>query len=81
MVLDLSIEKARGPVAGLKVQVGLPGLRRKKQMQEGEGLFVPCFGERRMQQSCKILGRAGACGLRYRWVAKGVGQGLAGTNH
>ena len=68
-------------IAECKAQVGLPGARRKRETRDRERIFLPCFGGRRTQQSCEILGRARACGLGYRWLAKDVWQGLGGTSH
>lgn len=57
MVFDLSI-------AGQKVEMGFPGPKRKGRYREGEGLFLPCFGGRRVQQACKASGRGGTTKFR-----------------
>jgi len=44
------------------------GPRRKKQTEGKRWGFLPCFGGRRTQQSCKALGRARVCDLHTdRW--------------
>lgn len=57
------------------------GSQEEKEMQGRRRGFLPCFEGRRMQQSCEVLGRARAGGLRYRWVAKDVWQRLGGMHH
>jgi hypothetical protein len=65
-----------------KVQVGLPGTKRKRRCREGDkGLFLPCFGGKRARQSCKASGRASAFGLCYGQVAKDVWPEPIGTSH
>ena len=56
-------------VAGLEVQMGLLGPRRKREMQGKRGTLLPCLGRESMQQSCKISGHLEAEG------AKDVGGG------
>lgn len=56
-------EVGEGAIAGQRIQVGFAGPRKKSQMQGRRGVFLPCVGGRRMQQSCKVYGRARACYL------------------
>ena len=58
MVLDLVNKGGWKPVAGHKGQVGLPGPRRRKEMQRKRRGF--CIGMRRKQQSCKASGHLGS---------------------
>ena len=44
-------------------KVGLLGPRRKRRSKEEEEVFLPCFGGRRTQQPCEVLGEARACSL------------------
>ena len=56
MVLDLSVKKARGQLLGRRYRGNFQVPGGKGRYKEGKRGFVPCFGGRRMQQSCEVLG-------------------------
>jgi hypothetical protein len=72
LVLDLSVKKTRGQIVRQKVQVGLPGPRRKRQTQGRRGTFSAMLGMKRTEQSCKTLGGLGPATSATGGVAKDV---------
>lgn len=57
------------------------GSQEEKADTRKERSFLPCFGERRSQQSCGVSGGSGAYGHYYRLVVMNVWQGLGRSSY
>jgi hypothetical protein len=70
-----------GQLLGRVYRWDYPAPGGKERFKGRRAAFLPCFGGKKMQHSCKAMGGTRACGLHYRQVAKNVWRGLSETSH
>lgn len=71
-MLDLAVKTSHGPVAGQKVQAGIPGHWKKRETQRKREGVLQCLKGRRTQQPGEVSEGSVDYGYQYRWKIRDV---------